>query len=405
MAFGQFQGLGPQLGAFLVSADGQEVAGTNPEFPYLDLGGEAFLWTNSGGVNGLGTVPSVAGSPAGSDASLLSADGSTVVGWCSYRLPLNNDQPGETTEVACRWTAATGMQTLGALPRGSFPRSLPTHVSGDGTVIVGTSYGPFLWTVQDGIWPMPTENPGDTAWPDYINYDGSIIAGHYEYAGDSSPEDIFIYQRLSGEFSHIPLPPGDSSATVLSLSADNSTMLGVSGPSSGISHAFQWTASSGMTIIPLADPADQQFVSGTPGTPLATPDAQVFVASSYEHVLPYPDATTYHAFRWTPDGQQTLGSLPYDSSAGMHGTIPYGMSADGRVIVGDSETRGFIWTVDWGIWPLREVLEWLGYGDDMAGWTDLMPRAISANGRTIIGSGKDPAGYRESWVVQLPEEP
>jgi probable HAF family extracellular repeat protein len=82
--------------------------------------GEAFRWTQSTGIVGLGDLP---GGDFYSSATAVSSDGSVVVGF------------GETSEGrrAFRWTESEGMVDIGNLPGYSEAHA----VSSDGSVIVG----------------------------------------------------------------------------------------------------------------------------------------------------------------------------------------------------------------------------------------------------------------------------
>jgi probable HAF family extracellular repeat protein len=111
----------------------------------------AFRWTSSGGT-ALSDLPV---GIVGSDATAISADGSTVVGW-SYDA---ND-----VQHAFRWTTAGGSQLLGHLP--GFPNtpapmatSSATDVTADGSVVVGFDAGgplpgeggAFIWDAAHGM--------------------------------------------------------------------------------------------------------------------------------------------------------------------------------------------------------------------------------------------------------------
>jgi len=138
-----------------ISADGTVIAGT------MTVNGvrEAFLWTQAGGFQGLGDLP---GGIAESYVTGLSADGSTVIG-----MSLSN-----RGREPFRWNAATGMQSViglfndggadlqgynlveFALSNGqSYYYSL-SGVSGDGTVLVGTSKN-GAWLARIAIVPEP----------------------------------------------------------------------------------------------------------------------------------------------------------------------------------------------------------------------------------------------------------
>ncbi len=103
---------------------------------------QAFRWTESGGMVGLGDLP---GGDSYSDASDVSADGSVIVGRS------NSVNGGE----AFRWTESGGMVGLGDLPGGD-SYSDASGVSADGSVIVGRSnsvngYEAFRWTQETGM--------------------------------------------------------------------------------------------------------------------------------------------------------------------------------------------------------------------------------------------------------------
>lgn len=43
------------------------------------------------------------------------------------------------------------------------------------------------------------------------------------------------------------------------------------------------------------------------------------------------------------------------------------------------------------------------FGLDLAGWTLVEARAITPDGRTIVGSGFNPLGQQEAWLAHIPE--
>jgi probable HAF family extracellular repeat protein len=88
-----------------VSADGSVVVG----YSSTASGDEAYRWTASDGMVGLGHLTGYANSY--SDA--VSADGSVVVG--------RGETPGS---LACRWTAGSGMVSLGGLGAGAITMPL-----------------------------------------------------------------------------------------------------------------------------------------------------------------------------------------------------------------------------------------------------------------------------------------
>ena len=106
-------------------------------------------------------------------------------------------------------------------------------------------------------------------------------------------------------------------------------------------------------------------------------------------------------FRWTSDGGMVgLGQL-----AGSYGRA-LDVSGDGSVVVG--LTTGFLgqeafyWTASVGMQSLKDMLT-KDYGLDLTGWRLIEAKGISVDGLTIIGTGVNPQGDPEAWVVTIPE--
>ena len=99
-----------------------------------------------------------------------------------------------------------------------------------------------------------------------------------------------------------------------------------------------------------------------------------------------------------------LGSLP-----GFDFYVALGVSADGSVIVGEASTfnptsryEPFIWDQVNGMRGLTSVLQDLGV-QIPSGWRLQEAHAVSADGRTIVGTGANPSGQFEAWVAVVPE--
>jgi probable HAF family extracellular repeat protein len=157
--------------AFGVSADGSVVvgealivaAGQDRAFPWQN---RAFRWQN-GVMQDLGTLGGDE-----SEASAVSADGSVVVGWAT-------NAAGQ--DRAFRWTVSGGMQDLGTLPGGG--ESQAFGVSADGSVVVGwaltaAGYGrAFRWTEAGGMQDLGTLPGSDLSWAMGVSADGSVVVG------------------------------------------------------------------------------------------------------------------------------------------------------------------------------------------------------------------------------------
>jgi probable HAF family extracellular repeat protein len=115
----------------------------------------------------------------------------------------------------------------------------------------------------------------------------------------------------------------------------------------------------------------------------------------------------FQAFRWTAQtGMVGLGDLP----GGRVLSTANDVSANGMVVVGSGETafdgslsttEAFFWTAGTGMVNLRSFL--VSQGADLAGWKLISAEGVSADGRTIVGTGENPAGNPEGWIATIPE--
>jgi hypothetical protein len=80
-----------------------------------------------------------------------------------------------------------------------------------------------------------------------------------------------------------------------------------------------------------------------------------------------------------------------------------GVSGDGLVVVGHSESasdsEAFRWTSDGGMQSVATILT--AADVDLTGWTLSRANGVSADGYTIVGSGKNPDGSTEAWIADL----
>ena len=171
-ATASFRGLGfltdepdAQTRAFGVSADGTTVVGTASSEESL----EAFRWTVSGGLQGLGFPPD----KEGSEATAANQDGSVIAG--------NAVRFVGPESVAARWCATTGWELFGG--DGFVPiRSL--GISADGNTIVGVALSvpgglrqAFRWTPTGGserLEPLAEER---TTFAIGISADAAVVTG------------------------------------------------------------------------------------------------------------------------------------------------------------------------------------------------------------------------------------
>lgn len=326
---------------------------------------------------GLGDLP---GGTSASYANAVSGDGSVVVGMSNS----SNSAAGHHFE-AFRWTSADGMQPLGDLGGGLF-NSAALGVSHDGSVIVGRgdsgSPAPFRWTSTGGMQSLGI----GTGWAIDVSGDGSIVVG-----GGVSDRggEAFRWTSAGGVQWLGDLGGPASSSVAEGVSADGSTVVGA-GLSGEHAEAFRWTSAGGMRGLHGGMASWAQATSA---------DGSVVVG------VDYATRAFGEAFRWTSaGGMQGLGIL--DGLAGGANSNARDVSGDGSIIVGISSSasdyQAFLWDAENGMRSLKQVL--VGdHGLDLTGWRLVSADGISADGRTIVGSGINPSGVPEGWIATIPE--
>lgn len=336
------------------------------------LGGEIFFV-------GMGDLP---GGSISSNAYGISGDGRVVVG----------DSQSSIGQESARWFQGTllGMGNPGIW-------SSAAAAAFDGSVIVGANHtqpfrDAYRWTLATGMTSLGTlpggfrlfANAGD------VSADGSVVVGH---AINSIGEtEAFRWTETTGMLGLGDLPGGTFDSGADGISADGRVAVGWSQSGEG-REAFRWEngVMSGLGFLPGG--ADRSFAHDVSGDgAIVIGDASV-AGSAVE------------AFRWTAaTGMVGLGDLP----GGAFGSAANAISADGSVIVGRALVRtqvdpweAFIWDEAHGMRNLPELFEELGL--NTAGWKIDEARAVSDDGRTIVGTGFDPSGHFSGWIARIPE--
>jgi probable HAF family extracellular repeat protein len=273
---GVFQGLGFLPGggdniysqAFDVSADGSVVVGRSSCGPSCR---EAFRWSESTGMISLGK----ASNALDSMAFAVSADGSVVVGENIYdsgdftvfrwtqdggMINLGEGRVGDVSNdgsvvvgggygdnaIAWRWTAESGKVYLGFLPEAALPASGASDVSGDGTIVVGGAINasgysePFRWTSIGGMVGLGSRHSALDSTAVKISADGSTVVG-------VSGAEIFYWTSIEGMKS-IGAIPGCVNSFPYGISANGSVIVG-STSCAGFRTAFIWDNTNGMRSL------------------------------------------------------------------------------------------------------------------------------------------------------------
>ena len=340
-----FQGLGflpsgTNSFTYGLSADGTTVVGSGDST--LGADGEAYRWTQAGGMTGLGLLPSGAVSVAYG----VSADGSVVVGSSYDFIPVPYYYEG------FRWTQAGGMTGLGALPSGTISEA--NGVSADGTAVAGSGdstavsggFEAIRWTQAGGMIGLGALPSGTYSFGQGISADGTTVVGY----GDSALSPLYEAFRWTqaGGMTGLGLLGGTESYAYR-VSAGGSVVVGDAKNASGEFQAFRWTQAGGM--VGLGDLPGGAFDS--------------------------------HGDAVSADGSIVVGR---------------GMTALGQA--------AFIWDAVNGMRNLRDVLAGYGVNTNGWTLTDarsVKGTAIGGElfGLGLVGWGMNPLGATEAWEFHV----
>jgi len=318
----------------------------------------------------------------------VSADGLVAVGRSSAGT--NDDTH------AFRWTRDGGMVDIGNF--------YVNGISGNGTVVVGDdARNGIRWVAGTGVTELSI-NPIIAAdvyrvFADDVSCDGSVVVGEVETINS---EHAIMWTK-SGEMMELtPLPGGNGDSRSTAISCNGLVIVGVSSSTTG-SQAFRWTSGTGMVGL--------GYLSGTRSSfhdsyaDWVSSDGSIIVGESKN------DDGNDEAFRWTEStGMVGLGMLPERSESRA-----LAASSNASVIVGKADgtcldfaspclTKAFIWDEVHGMRDLKHVLV-SDFGLALTSWTLELAEDISEDGLTIVGTGTNPDGNSEGWIVTLPHYP
>jgi probable HAF family extracellular repeat protein len=202
------------------------------------INNHAFAWSHTGGMQDLGTAPGT----QCSDAQSINLFGQ-VVG-TAYEEPAIGEQC--SLGHAFLWTNAGGMQLLGHLPDGLYSEASSINVFGQVVGIADTDeiyppnpgkYDAFLWTRRDGMVDLG-------AWtPAAINDLGQVV-GSGPFQSNSSQAVLWARHRGLRDLGTLPGGKSSSAAAIddFDLVVGQSTTAG----SPYTPHAMLWSQHSGM---------------------------------------------------------------------------------------------------------------------------------------------------------------
>jgi len=324
-------------------------------------------------------------------------------------------------------------------------------ISADGSTVVGWDRGnynvayvglpryPFVWTETSGR-QILGDQPGEALG---VSSDASFIVG-YHGLHDFALQTHEAFRWLQGEgFEGLGATREDFGSEAHDVSATGAVVVGTSG-NSGNAESMYWTSETGMVGIGgvstaagyLPQTSVAQAVSAD-GTVLAGHSSDGsgggpgWVWTQYGHYLfgkfhyTVPLYTSVHGI--TPDGSYVVGTVwtgyskPFKAQAtggyeileplpsGYNHGVATDISADGNVVVGflyrQDGSDAFVWDFVNGSRLLKDILvDDCGLTAELAGWRLVSARAISDDGRKIVGGGTNPAGIPEAYIaeIQLP---
>lgn len=336
------------------------------------------VWGAMGGavhgaaIQGLGFLPGT----SQSFATAISSDGTVVVGYTSSDF---------YSSRSFRWERGKGMTELS--PLASDVSTQATVLSADGRFSAGLSIGGISWEqwhtarwTSDGTPEYLTGGKGIITFPEAfgISGDGSRILLQ-------SGPSRFVYLWTNGTVQQLNVPTSMQSG-VGDLSRDGRTVVGSVAHTKYPASAYRYRHGAGYTMLPGL--VDQWAIAR-----LVSADGDLVVGTSAVN-------QQSHLVRWDAAGE--IEDLGVPSFARL--MFLDCMTPDAQVIIGRSITgtrvESWRWIQDRGFELFTDVL--VEANVDLAGWTLLEVSGLSDNGLTFMGSGRNPSGQWEAWIVTIP---
>jgi uncharacterized membrane protein len=290
------------------------------------------------------------------------------------------------------WSPATGGVPLG----GGCP-SGQVAISGNGDTIVGCHidddelWNAALWL--GGLeWQDLGSEPGATNCDAFLSgshgldHHGNLVVGLL-WLAEKCRASAGTWNLSTGEVTALAKLIPDRSSRANAVSGDGSVIVGWQDLDDGFRQGAQW------------DDGIPAFIYDDLGRPVGEAhatnhDGSVIVGSGYGSV----DGDSF-AWRWKDGvGMKPIGTAP---PFALGGDVATDTSDDGSIVVGflrypDGAMRGWFWREEDGLRFMDDYLEEMRV-EAATGWEILSVSAVSADGRTMAGTGLNPAGLIESW--------
>jgi uncharacterized membrane protein len=290
-------------------------------------------------------------------------------------------------------------------------------VNADGTVVVGVATGAtrqaIQWKATTGLVALPTP-AGSTSDALAVSANGLIVAGTTTESGGSVSSASTWVGGASGSTFQGPVVGGFvTSARVEALSSDGTIAAGTGEFVNEYPHAVRW-APAAPEPKRIETGHGEGYARGISGDGSIVVGYQYEVNSAFKwtvgatnaSALPELSPETSGAYGISTDGNVIVGSSnslavrwvgnAAPVSLGLPGTA-FGVNKDGSVIVGAAGTA-FVWTTANQVQLLSDLL--LAQGAVLTGWTLSRASAVSQDGKTIVGTGVH-NGVTEGFIVRL----
>jgi uncharacterized membrane protein len=329
-----------------ISPDGSIVVGCCYATAPFPAPSQAVLWSEATGIVGLGQPPEGAWS---STAYGVSSDGSTVIGYFQQHINDSN-----RIEIL-RWTPAGGMVNLGDLP-GGLVLTGAHALTPDGQFFVGSGYATGgsrgFRRGPTGGFQILAPAAGNASGANDLSDDATLVVG---WSGSSMIGDTATVWDAAGTPVALGRLPGATSSYATDVSGDGVVIVGSSGVSGEWNQSFHWTVTTGLQQLPS---------------------------------LP----TGFYG-----DARATNGD----------GTVIVGTQAIGDRDQYEWDYRAFVWDKQHGTRDLNALVE--AFGVDLGDWQLVTANAVSADGRSIVGTlqrgfGQGANRQFQAYYVHLPPE-
>ena len=318
------------------SADGSSAAG----FALLRTGAYVpVVWRLTNGIAVLPGLPYSGSSSASVTASDMSADGTIIVG---RALDTTNDN-----REAVLWTnGGQAVVGLGYLTTNGTPRfSSATAVSRDGTVVYGYAFSAkpgelieaFRWTAATGLVSLGFASTNDTVSviaTGAVSADGNMAAGYSEFVSSNSTIRTAVRYTAATGLRSLGNLPGGGNSLALAASASGEFILG-EGDSSNGTQLFLW--GQGVGLMNLGTPEGYSAINSE-RTGLSADGRVAAFTAAYRVGQGYSAPA---AFLWNTNGFVALESVLTAAGLNLRGLANLevlGMSDDARVFYGAGQT-------------------------------------------------------------------